>query len=411
MSFYRVKKHSLNKSAFNEWLYDIIDDYSHRFEVYYGGGGSGKSYAAVQKMILKCLGNKRKVLVVRKTRVSNKASMWELFQSVLQDMGIGYTKNISDLIITLGNGSQLLFKGMDDPEKIKSIPDLTDIVIEEATELTLDDFTQLNIRLRHRTAKYQQIFLMFNPVSKINWCYTKWFLNVSELQKEKTLIIHSTYKENKFLSEEYKQQLEDLAHTNPAYYKVYCLGEFSTLDRLVFAKYEKRLLDEKELSEKGYKPWIGLDFGYINDTTALIWGYYSKEEKTIFIVGEWGRTGLTNDKIAEGIINLGKAKEVIIADSAEKKSIDELKLQGVRRVKPCKKPRVVEDLSRILANNIIVDERCVKVIEEFENYHYVKDKNTGEYKNEVIDKYNHYIDAMRYGTQDIVKKGSWGWKK
>lgn len=410
--FYFPNKKMLKKEFFNDWVLNHFTDYTHRFEVYYGGGGSGKSYGAVQKMIFKCLGNKRKVLVVRKTRVSNKASMWELYRSILNDLGISYIQNKSELTITLSNGTQFLFFGIDDPEKIKSIPDITDIMIEEATELTLDDFTQLNLRLRHKTAKYQQIYLMFNPVSKLNWCFLKWFKNPSEHQKANTLIIHSTYQDNKFLNDIYRQELEDLSNSNPAYYKIYCLGEFATLERLVFPKYEKRIINVEELKGQGLKFWVGLDFGYVNDTTAIVWGYYDKQNRKLYITGEYGKTGMTNDKIAMVLKNLGFQKEVIIADSAEQKSIEEIKQLGLKRIKMCKKApgSVMAGIDRLLWNDIIIDERCIKTIEEFENYHYIKDKNTGEYTNEVADEYNHFIDATRYGTEEVITKGGWGWK-
>lgn len=408
--FYRPKADKLPKKRFNKWVLDNIADYSNRYEVYYGGGGSGKSYGAFQKIIFKCIKNKRRVLVIRKVGATMKDSVFLLCKSILSTIGIRYIENKTDLTITLDNGTVFLFKGMDDPEKIKSIADITDIVIEEATELTQDDFTQLDIRLRPSAdIKYPQIFLMFNPVSKANWCFKHWF---EKGTPARTKIIHSTYKDNKFLTDEYRQTLETLAETNPNYYKIYCLGEFATLDKLVFPIIHKKLLNEEEMSKLPI--WVGMDFGYINDPSAITWGRYDKVNKTIYITGEYNRKGMTNDVIADVLVNLGLSKEIIIADSAEQKSIAEIKKAGINRIKPAVKGKdsVINGLDKMLRHKIVIDERCINTIEEFENYTWLKDKKSGEYINKPVDMFNHHIDSIRYGIQDIIKnKGNLSGKR
>ena len=210
----------LNPDAFNAWVYDIIDDYSHRLEVYYGGAGSGKSYGACQKVLLKALNRRRKVLVIRKVGATLKHSIFQLFLDLLEYSGF-YTSariNRSDFQITLTNGSQIIFKGLDDPEKIKSITGITDIVIEEATELTEEDFLQLNLRLRPQDPD-PQIYLMFNPVSKANWVYGYFYIH----PPEDALVIQTTYRDNRFLTDDYRRELEELQQRNPAYYRIYAL--------------------------------------------------------------------------------------------------------------------------------------------------------------------------------------------
>ena len=155
-----------------KWILPVyhkyVRDYTTRFNVYYGGGGSGKSYFVVQKIILKILQYKRKVLVVRKVQATIRDSIWALFLRLLYQMPqVIKTVNKSEYIIELINGSVIIFKGMDDSEKVKSIEGITDIVVEEASELTEDDFDQLNLRLRPK-ASNPQIYLMFNPISKKN---------------------------------------------------------------------------------------------------------------------------------------------------------------------------------------------------------------------------------------------------
>lgn len=397
-----IKKSILNKKYFNDWVLDDINDYHKRYNIYYGGGGSGKSYGAVQKMILKALFNKRKVLVIRKVGNTLRHSIYAVFKSILDKTGIWYRENKTDMTLLMCNGSVFLFKGLDDSEKIKSIADITDIMIEEASELTEDDFTQLDIRLRPLNEKYPQIFIMFNPVSKVNWVYNHWFVNYNEKAK----IIQSSYRDNKFLNDDYRQMLEDLKNTNPAYYKIYCLGEFATLDKLVFPIIHKQLIGAEQI--RGLSLFVGMDFGYTNDPTAIVWGYYDKTNKIIYITGEYFKKGMLNDEIAETLKSLGLSKEIITADSAEQKSITEIRRNGILRIRSSVKGpnSIIYGIGRLLQNKIVVDERCVNLIEEFENYTWEKDKKTNEYINKPVDSFNHGIDALRYGLESVLKVSS-----
>lgn len=387
---------------------DQLNNYTNRVNVYYGGAGSGKSYFACQKMIIKALRSQRKVLVVRKVGRTIKQSIWALFiELIVTKMPqVLLECNKSDLTFKLINGSEFLFTGLDDAEKIKSIQGITDIVIEEATEITLDDFTQLNLRLRS-PKPHNQIHLMFNPTSKANWVYKYFFVD----QQDDTVILQTTYKDNPHLPEEYVKTLEDMKHRNKAYYNIYAKGEFATLDKLVFPTYTTRIISEDEFVNPVTKAktglfWCGLDFGYTNDPSALTWGYYKPKEHKLYITGEYSSTGLTNDKLAEVITDLGLSKERIVADSAEPKSIAELRHMGIRRITGAVKgaDSVKNGLDRLQRCDIIIDERCTRTIEEFENYTWKKDRKTGEYINEPIDTYNHHIDSIRYGVQAVMKK-------
>jgi phage terminase large subunit len=291
-----------------------------------------------------------------------------------------------------------LFKGLDDPEKIKSIDGITDIVIEEATELTEDDFTQLNLRLR-ALEDYLQIFLMFNPISKKNWVYDYFFVRALPLNVK---VIKTTYRDNRFLSEEYRAELERLKDRNPAYYRIYCLGEFATLDKLVFPVYTTKIISEETVA--GLKRWIGLDFGYINDPSAIVWGYIDPVQKRIYVTGEYVKRGMKNDEIAETMADLGLHKDKSFGDCAERKSIDEIRDKGVN-IEPTEKGKdsIIHGIQWIQQYELIVDERCFKVREELENYTWKKDKKTGEYINEPVDTFNHTLDAMRYGLNKYIK--------
>ena len=387
----------------DKWVLPVyhkyLRDYHTRFNVFYGSAGSGKSYFVVQKIVLKALQMKRKVLVVRKVGTTLRDSIWALFLDVINQLGNPIESvNKTDFTITLINGSTFLFKSMDNPEKIKSVTDITDIVIEEATELTLDDFTQLNLRLRSKEP-FNQIHLMFNPISKTNWCYKYFF---EDGTPNDTIVCHTTYKDNPHLPKEYVDSLEELERKNPTYYRIYALGEFATLDKLVYSIYQKRIISKEETD--GLVRFIGCDWGFINDPSAIIYGYFDKEKLKIYITGEYVKKGMMNDEIAKVMIDLGLNKDKSFGDSAEPKSIAELRQKGIN-IEPTEKGRdsVIHGIQWIQQMELIVDERCTNTIEELENYTWRKDKSTGEYINEPIDAFNHCLDALRYGLNKYIK--------
>lgn len=389
--------------VFNKHIYDKLYDYSTFTEVHYGGASSGKSHGVIQKVVLKACQDwkhPRKILFLRKVGATVYDSIFEDVKQCLDYFQIldKCKVNNSAYRIELPNGAQFIFKGLDNPEKIKSIKGISDVVMEEASEFTLDDYTQLTLRLRDRKHKQKQIYLMFNPVSKVNWVFNAFFVK----RPKNTVIYQTTYKDNRFLDDVTRENIEELANRNEAYYKIYALGEFATLDKLVFPKYEKRLLNKEKLAH--LPSYFGLDYGFINDPSAFLHVKIDDVNRKLYIVEEYVRKNLTNDKIASAIKDLGYAKEEIRADSAEKKSNQELRNSGIPRIIDAKKGpgSVMQGIQYILQYDIVVDERCVKTIEELENYTWKKDKKTNEYINEPVDSYNHCLDAIRYAIQDRI---------
>lgn len=363
--------------------------------------GSGKSVFVTQKILYKCLLEPRKVLVVRKTGNSLRESCWRLFLNTLSQWKIlpMCKIRISEYSIELPNNSILLFRGLDDVEKIKSIVGIDTIFIEECTEITEEDYLQLSLRMRSQK-KNMQIFLAHNPVSRANWV---WRYFHCEEPKEKIWICHSTYKDNKFLTQQYIDTLEALKETNPYYYKVYALGEFASLDKLIFNNWEIQEFDYKDIEGELL---CGLDFGFSADLLAFTASILNEEDKTIHVFKEWTTTGITNPQIAEGIKALGFGKSTIIADSAEPKSIQELKDCGLLRVKASKKgpDSVIHGIRKMMQYKIIVHPSCQTVITELENYSWKKDKS-GEYLfDQPQDQFNHTIDSIRYSLQCVGKR-------
>lgn len=395
-------KIKIHKNIFCPVYIPHINPSGHRILVFYGGAGSGKSFFVAQRMVIKALRSRRKILVLRKVNKTTKASTFQLLLDTLSQFNIMDRCNVNrtDYSITLPNGSQFLCMGLDDPEKIKSITGLTDAWMEEATEFTLDDFSQVNLRVRDPNAEDQEIVLSFNPVSKANWCYLQFFADNPELEEfRKTVkVVHTNYLDNPHLPQEYIQALLLMKATNEVYYKIYALGEFGSLDKLIYNNWQRMDFDSSKL--KG-QLLCGLDFGYTNDPTAFVVSVLVENEQRIYVFKEWGGTGYLNDAIADQIRSMGFSKSIIMADSAEQKSIEEIKRKGINRIKPCVKGQgsILQGIQQLQQYEIIVHPSCVNVKEELENYSWKKDKATNEYINEPIDNFNHYLDALRYSLQ------------
>lgn len=401
----------VSKKIFNDVFYPYLQNYSKRFEVYYGGGGSGKSVFISQKLLWKYLNDEERLcLVVRKTGNSLKDSVFKEFKNRLAEWGlIDQCKiNKTDLTITLPNGSGFLFKGLDDPEKIKSISDISDIWCEEATELDEFDFDQLCLRLRNKKKKNNQVFVSFNPVSKTKWVYPRWFAQDATYNHDNTLVLHTTYLDNKFCDEGYLENLRDMERVNPAYYRIYALGEFASLDKLVYTNWEEKSFNWKEIlneDRKNRRAIFGEDFGFTNDDTTLVCSIIDDNTKEIWVYDEHAETGLTNEDIYKMFEKHGVVGERIVCDCSEPKSIEELKRLGCKRVIGCSKGKdsILNGIQLVQQYKIYVHPNCPKFKEELMNYSWVKDKKTNEYLNKPIDKYNHLMDAFRYSVMDYKK--------
>lgn len=185
------------------------------------------------------------------------------------------------------------------------------------------------------------------------------------------------------------------------------MGEWGSLSKQIFSNYRVERLDIAELVAQGYAALNGLDFGYVNDPTVILCSLLDEANKRIYVINEFYATGVLNDYIARQLSAMGLAKSTIIADSAEMKSIDEIKALGIRRIRPATKGQgsVLQGIQKLQQYEIIVDEACVHTYEELENYSWKRDKKSGEYINEPEDRNNHCIDALRYSLQ-CVEKGS-----
>ena len=393
---------NFKKGIFNDVYFPLLLDYSKRYEVYYGGAGSGKSVFIAQKLLIKAINKKRRILIIRKVGTTLKDSVFPLVIDMLKKWKIyEYCKiNLSTYTITLPNESVLLFRGLDDSEKIKSITDITDIWCEEATELNLDEFTQLDLRLR-ALVEDSQIWCSFNPVSKENWVFKKWFDKDAIYDKENTMILKTTYKDNKFLPDSYINALEEKIDSNPQYYKVYALGEFATLEGLVLTNWRKEEFDAMELAALGLEHRAGMDLGWI-DKSAIIDTLYDRDNKTIYVFNEFYKSGCQLSELASAIGDMNLKKTKIYVDSSEPRSIQYFKNEGIN-AEGCSKGKdsVKAGLMFLQDHLIVVHPKCVNFITELENFSYIKSKQTGEWTEDTTHEWSHAIDACRYAYSDI----------
>jgi phage terminase large subunit len=301
------------------------------------------------------------------------------------------------------NGTVFKCEGLDEAEKIKGFSEISDVLLEEATEFSLEDFELIDGTVR--SVKYSlplQIYLLFNPVAKTNWVFTRWGFDTG-IVPNNTFILKTTYLDNPHLSPDYIARMEHMKETNPTRWKIEALGDFVSLDKLIFQNYR---VEEFDYTQIGGQLLVGLDFGFIADPSAIVASLLNEEDKTIHIFKEWSGQGKTNQELIEVIKALGFSKSVIIADSSEQKSIEEIKRGGIIKIKPAVKgpDSVRHGIQKLLNYRIIVHPDCQGIITEFENYSWKKDKQTGEYTNEPVDAFNHFCDSLRYSLQCAATK-------
>jgi phage terminase large subunit len=258
------------KEISNEKFLPLFFD-QHRHLVLMGGGGSGKSIFAGQKIIDRCISEKKhRFLVVRKVARTLRESCFDQLKTQAQALCPEEIARIpkgkgSDMYLQFKNGSEIIFAGLDDVEKLKSIHDITGIWIEEASEIEERDFDQLDIRLRGNTRYYKQIILTFNPISITHWLKKRFF----DRQDERVRTHRSVYWDNRFLPEEDRLTLEAMKETDPYYYQVYCLGQWGVLSQTIF---DRETLMRKLQSLPEPETRGEFDYGY-NEIAVKDWTF------------------------------------------------------------------------------------------------------------------------------------------
>lgn len=390
---------NLKRSEFVPKFFPYLQDYSNRWEIYRGSAGSAKSYFITQKLIVRAANEKIKILVTRRTGATIRNTCFSLFKDILEKWKLTPHVNIreSDFNIKFPNGSEIIFLGLDEETKLLSLNNVGTVWIEEAYEVPKDIVEQLNLRMRGKNEN-QQIIMSFNPISKNHWLYDFCEVNPPESFK----YIHSTYKDNPFLNKEYIRALEELYKRNPSKARIFCDGEWGVdSEGLVFQNWRKEEFDSMELASKGYEHRTGMDLGWI-DKSAIIETLYDRDNKTIYIVNEFYKSGCQLSELAAAIKNMNLTKTKIYVDAAEPRSIQYFKSEGIR-AEACSKGKdsVKAGLMFLQDHLLVVHPKCKNFIMELENFSYIKSKQTGEYTEDTTHEFSHAIDACRYGYSDI----------
>lgn len=354
---------------------------------------------------------KRNYLICRKVAGTIRRSAFnEIWKCITRmDLEGEFERNKSEMIVThKPTRCQILFSGLDDVEKVKSItPEkgvITDIIVEEATETDYDDYKQLDKRLRGDTGDntVKRITLLFNPILQDHWIYTEFFAGKWDDSKDyycddDLLILRTTYKDNRWLTPDDIRKLEN--ETDKYYYDVYTLGKWGVLGNLIYTNWEVK--DLGELYKATHHFHNGQDFGFFPDPAAFVRASYNRAKKEIYIFLEKGGTDMTNDMLAE-VLKPVIRKEVLTCDSAEPKSIQELNNFGINAVPAVKGPDSLEfGIKWLQRQKIFIDPRCVNIILEFKKYKYQEDRN-GRVLPKPVDRDNHYLDALRYALESVM---------
>ena len=378
-------------------------------------------------------------LVVRKTERTLRNSCFADLLWAIDRLGVNkyWKSTVNPLELTyIPTGQKILFRGLDDSFKITSIAVsygvLNFLWIEEAYEINKeDDFDRLDESIRGLLPEgyFKRVTVTLNPWSDKHWIKKRFF----DTESDNILAMTTTYKVNEWLSETDLRLFEDMKKRNPRRYQVAGEGHWGIVDGLVYENWKEeafKFITKAELMQRtgaemlqcrgsgadvpesyivsdGLESVFGMDFGYTNDPTALFCGMLDKNNKKLYVFDELYKKGLSNKRIYEEVVEMGYKKERITADSAEPKSIDELKGYGLR-VKPAVKGRdsINNGIQWIQDLEIIIHPRCVNFLTEISNYIWAEDK-FGNKLNKPIDDFNHLMDAMRYALEKYIKNKSW----
>lgn len=393
----------IKPSVFCPIYYPYLLDYKYRYNVFYGGRASGKTKFIMQKLLIKGLKEKRTILLMRKQTTQLRDSVWKEILQVIDDFHLSqfFTVNKTEFRITcLINGTEFKCLGLDEPEKIKGFADISDVFLDEVTGFNQEDVELIDGTLRSPKFKLPlQMYFSFNPISKANFVY-KYFGFDTGITPPNTFILKSTYLDNPFLGENVAERYEALKKRDYRRWQIEALGDFVSLDKLVFQNYKVEEFDHTKINGTLL---CGLDYGFVNDISAFVASLLDETNKKIYVFKIWGDTNKTNDELSNIIKAMGFSKSLIIADCAEQKSIEEMKRAGILRIKPSVKgaDSIIHGIQKLQQYDIIIHPSCEGIITEFENYSWQKDKQSGEYINKPIDSFNHYIDALRYSLQCV----------
>jgi phage terminase large subunit len=436
---------TLLHSDYNDNFYRYLFEVDRPIEVLFGSGGSSKSVHAAIKAILKVRFRNRNILVLRQRANSIRESFFSELKKAADRLGLyeDFTFYKGTLLIVCkANGNSILFRGLDDVEKVKSITpakgDIDDVIWEECTESDEEAMYQLMVRQRGGGEKIdgKKLFEMreaidsgvpwsgaiqavdslkstgktmtflFNPIYENHWVNRVLFkqLNVptnifdtKEYISDQCYVMHSTHWDNQFLTYEDHLKYESFKTKSPYFYQVYALGRWGILDGVIFTNWR---VEDFARSRKFDNVRFGVDFGFTNDPTV----FYSIaiEGMKIYIFNEVYEIGLSNKDLSD-IIKPITGNGTVWCDCAEPKTISDLKTRGVKAIGVSKSFSKSYRLQLMQQYEIIFDTNCKYGPEEFSRYLWNKNKY-GMKSNEPEDRNDHSADAIYYGIEKYLEQ-------
>lgn len=352
------------------------------------------------------------LLVVRKTYRTLKDSCFKELKWAIHRLQVDAWWEFREVPLEMTykpTGQKIYFRGLDDPLKVTSITvDVGYLCwawFEEAYEINKEeDFDVIDESIRGLIPEglFKQITVTFNPWNEHHWLKKRFF----DKPDEDTLALTTNYMCNEWLDNADKKLFETMKKNNPRRYQVAGLGNWGIVDGLVYENWKEQEFTLDQI--KHCKTAFGLDFGYSVDATAFVVAFIDVENNKIYVYDELYETKLSNKMIFDRIKEMGYSKEKIVADSAEPKSIDELRGLGLRHIEPARKGKdsINNGIQFIQNFEIIIHPRCVNFLTEVSNYTWEKDK-FGNVINRPIDDFNHCLDALRYGCERFSVKSKW----
>jgi phage terminase large subunit len=391
-----------------------------RIRISFGGAGSGKSVEAFQEAIYKILAEPgHNYLICRKVAATNKTSTFALIQQLISNIALNedpevenidlshlFKINKTDMSITVRNtGYMIVFKGLDDIEKIKSITFpkgvLTDIVIEEASEISQKDFDQLNVRLRGRARVPFQITMLLNPIINTHWIKREFIDKKSYQKMYPVSILKTTYLDNKFIDADYRAVLEGYKDIDYEFYRVYCLGEWGAYGNIIFSNWS---FGKPPCTEDGFDAiYCGLDFGYIHPQVIVKIGFkdgvmYTYDELCLF---RKTNMEVINENKESDILHLN---EKVICDSEDPSKIKEWVQNGYGAVGAIKgKGSVQRGIDFMKSQRWVIDDtKCPRTAQEVQVYHRKEDKD-GNVLEDPVEIMDDSVAAHRYALEPISR--------
>lgn len=400
-------------------IFKEINRSTKRYIVMRGSAGSGKSVDTAQNYILRLMNDKgRNLVCIRKADITNRDSTYaELTGAIYRMFGDKYEMywDIKQSPLQLrckANGNKIIFRGVNDDkqrEKLKSITfqrgKLTDVWIEEATEITQADFEIIDDRLRGELppGQFYQIRMTFNPVNKNHWIKKVFF----DVPDDNVLTHHSTYLTNRFIDAAYHARMERRRLVDPEGYQIYGLGEWGEIGGLILHNWEikevsQNLNDYDDIA-------IGQDFGYNHANAILLLGI---KDDNIFILDEIYVHEKSIDEIAQAAIaHAIPTNKRMWCDSAEPDRIAEWQKKGYRLAKGVdkggSKGSVNAQIDWLKQRYIYVHPHCINTIKEMQQWKWKKDERTGEYLDDPVPVMDDAMAALRYGVEGWRKVKKW----